>query len=121
MENLHRPSSKYSLHQNHRVNRAKTQLNKQEHQLIRLFQLHNKWGFKKKKTSYQVKLIGRRSQLTYSAVFLSLLLCLSTGVRSQNTVPPPPPTDAEITEALREKPPARLDPENASGEKDHYW
>ena len=130
MANLHRPSSKYSLHQNHRVNRAKTQLNKQEHQLIRLFQLHNKWGFKKKKTSYQVKLIGRRSQLTYSAVFLSLLLCLSTaGVRSQNTVPPPPPTDAEIsekttdnstrkTEALREEPPARLDPENASGEKD---
>ncbi|HIM11782.1 TPA: hypothetical protein EYM26_13400 [Candidatus Poribacteria bacterium] len=111
------------------------QLNKQDHQLIRLFQLHEKREFKKRKIPYQIKPLGQhhirfcRFPLTYSVIFFILLLWLSTGVLSQDTVSPATPSNTEISqtnadgtiskpESQPEKPPARLDPENASGEKD---
>ena len=109
-------------------------MNTQAHQSIRLFQLHNKWKFKKQKTPYQFKPIGQsyirfyHAQLTYSATFLILFLCLSTGVRAQETVPPASSINTGTSEATenttrkeetpQEKPPARLYPEKAAGEKD---
>ena len=109
-------------------------MNRQVHQSIRLFQLHNKWKFKKQKKPYQFKPIGHsyihfyHSQLNYSATFLILFLCLSTGVWSQETVPPASSINTKTNESTenitrkeetpQEKRPVRLDPENASGEKD---